>query len=241
MSASSSGHAHALAVDRIEAADRVTRHEQAGWQALPFVEVTDAGWEAEGDRVIEWLRVTDHVVDVGEAERKGEVDESVGVGGRVVAEDAGERQHPSIALEPLKGPGPGMLGRCSGQHCKIAVEGVGGQSVGPGGVAQPDLHLNAPRRGVAERVEPCRGSRSAAAGVDHQVGAEHLLGAAVGTTQHARPVTRRPSGVVANPTTSQRSTSRRLGRACTRARTRCSRSGRLAHSSTRPEGACRSR
>ena len=175
------GHAHALAVDRVEAAHRITDHEEAGGEAvLPFVAVSDAGREAEGDRVIQRLGVADRLVDVGEPKRPGEIEEAVGVGGRVVTEDAGQRQHPPIAFEPLEGPGPRMLGRRRDQDRQVPVEGIGRQPVGPGRVAQPDLHLLPLRPGVAERVQPCRGARATAAGVDHQVGAQQFLGAAVG-------------------------------------------------------------
>ena len=71
--------------------------------------MSDAGREAEGDRVIERLGVVDGVVDVGKLKRPGEVEEPVGVGGRVVTEDAGQRHHPPITFEPLDGPGPRML------------------------------------------------------------------------------------------------------------------------------------
>jgi hypothetical protein len=163
-------------------------HEEAGWEAVPpLVAVSDAGWEAEADRVVQRLGVADRLVDVGEPERPGEVEEAVGVGGRVVTEDAGQRQHPPIAFEHLEGPGPRMLGRRGVQDCQVAVEGVGRQPVGPGRIAQSDPHLLPIRPGVAERVQPCRGARAAAAGVDHQVGAQQLLGAAVGPTQHPRP------------------------------------------------------
>jgi hypothetical protein len=41
------GHAHALAVDRVEAGDRVAHHQQAVREAVQlFVAMPDAGWEA---------------------------------------------------------------------------------------------------------------------------------------------------------------------------------------------------
>ena len=80
-----------------------------------------------------------------------------------------------------------MLRSCRDEDRQVAVEGLGGQPVGPGGVAQPDLHLVLLRWGVAECLEPCRGARAATAGVDDEVGVEHFVGAAVGATENPHP------------------------------------------------------
>ena len=112
-----------------------------------------------------------------------------------------------------------MLGRGGVQDRHVAIEGVGWQPVGPGGIAQPDPHLLCVWPGVAERVQPRWGARAAAAGVNDQVGAEEPSALPSARRSTRAPVTRRPSGVVASPTTSRRSRSRALGRARTRART----------------------
>ena len=81
-------------------------------------------------------------------------------------------------------PVRGCCGRRRDEHRQVAVEGRGRQPVRPGGVAEPDPDLLLLRWGVAERLEPCRGARVAAAGVDDEVGVQQLFGAAVGATEH---------------------------------------------------------
>ena len=121
------GHAHALAVDRVEAAHRITDGEESGGEAVQqFVAVSDAGGEAEADRVIQRLGVADRLVDVGEPKRPGEIEEAVGVGGRVVTKDAGQRQHPPIAFEPLQGPGPRKSGCRGVQDGQLPSRASGG-------------------------------------------------------------------------------------------------------------------
>jgi hypothetical protein len=153
------GHAHALAVDRVEAGYRVAHHQQAVWVAVqPFVAVPDAGREAEGDRVVQRLGVADRLVDVRELEGPGEVQEAVGVGGWVVTQDAAERQHPPVAFEHLERPGPWMPGGRGLQDRQVAAEGIGWQPVGPSRIAQPDPHLVLLRPPVPECFQPHRGA-----------------------------------------------------------------------------------
>jgi hypothetical protein len=150
-------HAHALAVDRVEATHRIAHGEIAGWEtALSFVEVSDAGGEAEADRVVQGLCGADRVIDVEEPEGPREVEEPVGIEGRVVSEDPGQCQHPPIPFESLEGPGPRKVGSRSGQDGQDADEGIGWQPVGPGRIAEPDLHLVALRTGIPESVQPGR-------------------------------------------------------------------------------------
>jgi hypothetical protein len=180
-------HAHALAVDRIEAAHGIPCYEEACRKARQsLIVMSDAGREAEADRLTQWFGLADRVVDVRKPKRPGEVEEAVGVGGRMITENAGQRKHPPVALECQKGTGPWKLGRGGVQDCQVAVEGIGRKPVNPGGIGQPDPHLLQVRPGVAERVQPRWGARAAAAGVHHEVGEQDLLGAAVGPTQHPR-------------------------------------------------------
>jgi hypothetical protein len=112
------GHAHALAVDRVEVGDRVAQHQQAVGEAVqPLVAVPDAGREAEGDRVVQRFGVADRLADVGEPEDLGEGQEAVWVGGRVVTQDAGQGQHPPVAFEPLERP---VRGRWGVAACRTA-------------------------------------------------------------------------------------------------------------------------
>jgi hypothetical protein len=153
------GHAHTLPVDRVEAGYRVAYHQQPVWEAgQPLVVVPDAGREAEGDRVVERLGVVDRLVDVRESKRPGEGEKPVGVGGWVITQDAGQRQHPPAVLQRLERSGPWMLGGPGLQDRQITVEGIGRQPVGPGRIAQPDPHLLLLRPGVAECLQPRRGA-----------------------------------------------------------------------------------
>src|SRR4029450_13272859 len=102
--------------------------------------------------------------DVREPERPGEGEEADRVGGWVVTEDAGQRHHPPVALARLERPGPWRPGGGGGRARQVAAEGVGGQPVDPGGVAQPDTHLLPLRPRVAERLQPRRGSGATAGG-----------------------------------------------------------------------------
>jgi hypothetical protein len=181
------GDAHALAVDRVEAAHRITHHQQpVGEAAQPLVPVADARREAEGDRVVQRLGVADRLVDVREPKRPGEGEEAVGVGGWVVTQHAGQGHHPPATLDQQQRAAAGMPGRRAVQHTQVVAEGIGRQPVGPGGVAQPDAHLLGLRPRVAQYLQPHRSARAPPGGVDHQVSAEHLLGAAAGPAPHPR-------------------------------------------------------
>ena len=148
------GHAHALPVDRVEAAHRVAHHEQPVREAAQsLVAVPDAGREAEGDRVVERLGVADGLVDVGEPQRPGEVEEAVGVGRRVVAQDAGQRHHPPVAFQRLQRPGPRMLGRRGVQDRQVAAEGVG-RAAGRSGSRSPARSGPAPWPAARSRAPP---------------------------------------------------------------------------------------
>ena len=84
-------------------------------------------------------------------------------------------------------PVRGCCGVAATSIATLPSRAVGRQPVRPGGVAQPDPHLLLLRWGVAERLQPCRGARAAAAGIDDEVGVQQLVGAAVGATEHPHP------------------------------------------------------
>jgi hypothetical protein len=120
------GHAHSLAIDRVEAAHRVAHDKKAGRKAVqPFVAVPGAGWEVEADRLIKRFGVADRLVDIGETKRPGEIEKALGVDGRVVTENSGQGQHPPIALQRKESTGTRKLRRGRVQDCQVTVECVG--------------------------------------------------------------------------------------------------------------------
>ena len=83
-------------------------------------------------------------MDVGETKRPREVEKAVGVGGRVVTENAGQSQHPPIALQRKQSTGTRKLRRGRVQDCQVAVESVGRTSVDPSRIGEPNPHLLRP-------------------------------------------------------------------------------------------------
>ena len=147
----------------------------------------------------------------------------------------------SIHIPPSSRASAPPRGRSGAGPCTQARsprEGVGREAVAPGGVADVDPHLVLLGPGEPERLQPRRvpGSRDR-----WRRPPDRRRGPPLRSRRRAAarrtPVTRRRSGEGRRPTTSPGGAKRTPGRARTRARTRSSRSGRLALSASSPVSA----
>jgi len=188
---------HALAVGRVERADRVARHEQpAGEAAQALVAAPHARREAVRRDVVERLGGGDRVEHVRRRDRRGEGGEGVRIVRRAVrGAVAAEREDPAAALLCEQEQRARALGDGADQDQLVGIERAVRQPQVPARVAHADRELLLRRACVAEPLEPRRQPRRSPARRDHEVGREELLRAAVAALQdpHARdPVAVRP-------------------------------------------------
>ncbi len=111
------------------------------------------------------------------------------------------RSPSSLCRAPVRG----SLGCRGVQDGQVPVEGIGRQPVGPGRVAQPDLHL-APAPAVGSRARPARPGCASRGRWRRPPGRQPAAPRRCRRLARSTraPVTRPPSGVVASPTTSHR-------------------------------------
>src|SRR5918998_4616272 len=97
-------HRHALAVDRVEAADRVAQGDQPGGEAPePVVAPPQAAGEGVGRDAGEGLEAAERLVDVGHGQRPREGEEGVVVARHRLVEEADQRREPPAALDREEG------------------------------------------------------------------------------------------------------------------------------------------
>ena len=119
-----------------------------------------------------------HLAHLRGGQRVGEGSHSRVVGGWFLAEHARQRHGVPAVLLGGDDAGPGPARHRVGERAGQPVEVVRFPPVAAGDVGDADLHLLLGRRAIAQFLQPDRGSRTPAAGVDHQVGGQHLLDAA---------------------------------------------------------------
>ena len=145
------------------------------------------------------------VVDLRHRQRLDVVEESLGVGRRLVAQDAGQRQDAGLRPDPAEERAARVLRRGDRVHRLGVLQHARPVVEQPGGVGQPDRHPLLGRPLVAQLLQPDRGAGTAAGGVDHQVGDEVARSSGDPTGLNRTPVTRLPSSLPSRFSTSVRS------------------------------------
>jgi hypothetical protein len=196
------GGRHALAVDRVEGAHRVTQDEEAiGEVPHPFVVLPDVRRIVERDRVVQRDAGPDRLGDVREPQARDELLEALRIGRRVIAEQPGGGQQEPV-LRLLQASGPRVVGSPDVHDQPVLAQYVRRQPVAPGRVGDVDGHLLRDRPAVAQFLQPHRRAGGAPGRVHDQVGVDDFLGPALGSDPdpgHPPLVgrSRRPGNVVA--------------------------------------------
>ena len=160
------GHRHALAVDRVEAADCIAEHQITLREARePLVTPAQAGDVAIADVVGQRLCPGDDIVDFLGRHRREVCEEPRIVIGRVVAEETADADGPGIAL-------------LRDDHAIAPVRCTAGNH-------NTDLDLLVGWPLVAKLLQPRRARRAASARVDYEISRNRLICLAFDTNAHA--------------------------------------------------------
>jgi hypothetical protein len=148
---------HALAVDRIEAANGVAEHQIAFRKICePFIAPAQVGSVAVGDQIGQRLRPGDDIVDFSGRQRCDIGEKSLLVVGRVVAEKATDADSPGVVLlceDDAVAPGGGAARNDNAQFTAKLRRMA---AIEPRLVTDPDINSLGRRPPVTQCFEPRR-------------------------------------------------------------------------------------
>src|SRR5258705_412957 len=168
------GHAHALTVDRIEAADRVADRQDAAWEALYALVVAEHAFvKAEARDVAQTLRVLDRVVDGRRPQSLRVLHDPRLVAGRNVTVTAPDGGDPALALERQHERSPaGPADAREAEHAFPVFWRIVGNREHGGGIGEIDADRGLGGRDPAEGGEGIEREHATAGGGDHQIGVD---------------------------------------------------------------------
>ncbi len=163
--------AHALAVDRIEAADGVAEGEETARERGETVEMPPAaGFEAVTGDAAERLGVLDGVVDRGGPYVLRVEEESVPVIGRLFVVAATESEEPAVAFHGQQESAATVAGRIGNGDDRFPIGwGIGRDVEGSGGVADVDADRGLGWRRLPDGLKHGEGEEAVAGGIDDEI------------------------------------------------------------------------
>jgi hypothetical protein len=164
------GHAHALPVDRVEAARRVPEYGQSlGEPGQALVVASHRVREPVPHHLAYRCGRAQGVVDLGGRQAGRVVDEGLRGDRRVVAGVTHERDQPPSVGHPAHAAAAAPAGRRPDDDAVIGSEDVPGNVEPARGIPEVDADAFLGRLGITGVQQPPRGSRAAAGRVHHQV------------------------------------------------------------------------
>src|SRR5437868_8493138 len=180
-------HAHALAVDGIEAADCVTDGQEPAGEDVNSLEMTPyALREAVARDPIQALGAADRVVDRRRPQRLGVSQESLRIARRPVTMAPTNGRHPAVALERQHQAATAVLGRLAEGHDAFPVSrGVVRDGKDACGIAEIDANCGLLWQRSAERWQQSESGGATSGGVDDKIGCSRLARAVAVLVAHA--------------------------------------------------------
>ena len=181
------GHAHALAIDGIEAADCVGDGQKPAWEVVKLLEMTPhALGEAVARDPVQAVGAADRVVDRRRPKCLGISQESLRIARRHVTMAPADGCHPAIALERQHQATAAVLGRLAEGHNAFPIgRGVVRDGKDACGIAEIDANCGLLGQRSADRLQQSEREGAASGSIDDEIRRNRLVRAVAVLVAHA--------------------------------------------------------